>query len=374
MTVLTVVALLRGYRRAPFSRNSKWTGEQPLVSILVPARNEAGRILAGCVASILGADYGRFEVIAVDDHSTDATLEQLRTLASGDERLRVIAGTEPPLGWLGKTWALHQAVGQSHGEWVLATDADMMFTSQALSTALTYARDTGCDALTLIPRLDTFGFWDRVFIPTWGWRLLLRFMFGGWNDPNARGAKALGGFFLIRRAVLDQVGGYAGVRGEVAEDVRLAEVMKRKGVRLRIEYAFDLIGTRMYSDFSDLWESCSRNWFALLDFSLLSSIGLVLVTFLVAVLPPACAFVWTAHALSSGALPQNVLYFLLVSVWLMQVMLIALVNRWHKIRAVYALATPLGFLLQCVLICNSMWSIKFGKGVTWRGRRIYESV
>ena len=111
----------------------------PLVSILVPARNEEGRVLTESLRSRLAQDYEQFEVIAVNDRSTDGTGSILNAIAKADERLTLIEGTETPPGWLGKPHALQQALDLARGEWVLATDADMIFHESALRTALDHA-------------------------------------------------------------------------------------------------------------------------------------------------------------------------------------------------------------------------------------------
>src|SRR6185369_17266682 len=101
--------------------------QAPLVSVLVPARNEERRVLANSITSILHQDYENFEVIAINDRSTDSTGTILERLANGTDRLRVINGRELPHGWLGKPYAMQQALDESKGEWILATDADMHF-------------------------------------------------------------------------------------------------------------------------------------------------------------------------------------------------------------------------------------------------------
>lgn len=123
------------------------------MSVLVPARNEEHRVLADCIHSILDQDYGRFEIIAVNDRSTDATGAILESLARADARLRVIEGEEPPTGWLGKAYAMHQAFDHARGEWILATDADMIFDKAALRTAVANTIEQKADAMTLIPIL-----------------------------------------------------------------------------------------------------------------------------------------------------------------------------------------------------------------------------
>jgi len=196
--------------------------EWPLVSVLVPARNEEGRILATSLRSALAQDYENFEVVAVDDRSTDATVFIMRSIAAEDARLRVVEGRELPEGWLGKPYALQQALEAARGEWVLATDADMLFDPAALRTAMAYARRRNCDAVSLIPQFEAHTFWERVFIPTWGWGVLILYPLDLVNHPRSPLAVGIGGFFLMRRAALEGVGGFAVVRDEVLDDFRLA--------------------------------------------------------------------------------------------------------------------------------------------------------
>ena len=234
IVVLTVQGQSR--QRSLLGTNNT-ASDAPLVSILVPARNEQHRVLEQCIHSILAQDYGRFEVIAVNDRSTDETGAILARLAKSDERLRVIEGEELPPGWLGKPYAMQQALNHARGEWILATDADMIFEAAALRTALDRALESNADALTLIPRFETGSFWERVVIPTWEWVFLMFRIFYRVDDQKTDRAAAIGGFFLIRRTVLDRVGGYEALKDEVMEDVRLADRIKRSGARLLIDHA-----------------------------------------------------------------------------------------------------------------------------------------
>ncbi|MGH9901792.1 MAG: glycosyltransferase family 2 protein, partial [Pyrinomonadaceae bacterium] len=208
---------LRGlYRQRPLApvAGEDLTGEDaPFVSVLVPARNEEHRVLEPAIHSMLAQDYGRFEVVAVNDRSTDATGPILRSLALRDGRLRVIDGVEPPAGWLGKPHALQQALDAARGEWVLATDADVLFERRALRTAVAHALRGRYDAVTLLPHVDCLSFWERIFMPVFGWFMLLKMPLERVNDPRRREALGVGGFFLMRRGVLEGIGGYHAVRG-----------------------------------------------------------------------------------------------------------------------------------------------------------------
>jgi chlorobactene glucosyltransferase len=370
--VLTLHGLRRQRSLLPATDLRFTSSDAPLVSILVPARNEQHRVLELCIRSILAQDYGRFEVIAVNDRSTDETGAILETLAKSDQRLRVIEGEALPAGWLGKPYAMHQALTTARGEWILATDADMIFDSSALRTALDHAVHARGDALTLIPRFEALSFWERVMIPTWAWVFLMFAVFFRIDDPKSDRAVGIGGFFLIRRTVLDRVGGYEGLKDEVMEDARLAERVKAAGARLLLDQAPRLMRTRMYKNFSEMWECSTKNWFSGVNFSLPFALFCVLSMYLVAVVPPLIAVV-SAIAIASGVSTDLWLLFIPAALsWVLQVLVMAVVSNRSEVSFVYALTAPLGLALLYAMLFDSSISITTGRGVTWKGRKVYE--
>jgi glycosyltransferase involved in cell wall biosynthesis len=321
--------------------------------------------------SILAQDYENFEVVVVNDRSTDATGAVLDSLAGTDARLRIIEGTELPAGWLGKPHAMRQAFDVARGSWVLATDADMLFAPAALRTAMAYALASGVDALTLIPHFESGSFWERVVIPAWAWVLLIVSVFYRVNDARSPRAMGIGGFFLVRAEALRRVGGYEKLRDEVAEDFRLAEMLKRSGAAFRLEFAPRLLRTRMYTNFREMYECHSKNWFAGVGYSMVMASGSFLLMYAVGVAPPVIA----AACLIGAALGYAALWQLFVPcalAWVMQVFVIALFNRRFKVPLLYALLTPLGLALLYGLLLDSGLKISLGRGVTWKGRKIYE--
>lgn len=371
-TVLTLYSLSRQEPLASTKNFSLKANDAPFVSVLVPARNEQHRVLSECVRSILAQDYGRFEVIAVNDRSTDATGAILESLAKVDDRLRVIEGAEPPAGWLGKPYAMHQALNQARGEWILATDADMIFDRTVLRTAVARMLAARGDALTLIPHFEASSFWERVMIPTWTWVLLMFSLVYRISDPKTPGAIGIGGFFLMRRAVLERVGGYESLKDEVMEDVRLAELLKRVGARLLTEYAPNFLSTRMYRNFGEMWECSTKNWFSGMKFSLPFALLCVFSMYSMALAPPLIAL---ASAIGIAAGRSADLWLLFVSAacaWLLQVFVLAMASIKSKVTPAYALTAPLGLSLLYAMLFDSSIRITVGKGVTWKGRRIYE--
>lgn len=370
--VLTLYGLALQQPLAPLCAANRTEGEMPLVSILVPVRNEEHRILGECFNSILAQDYERFEVIAVNDRSTDNSAAILNALAEQDARLRVVEGREPPAGWLGKPHAMRQALAHARGNWVLATDADMVFDRAALRTAMRQVQGFNGDALTLIPHFESRTFWERVVIPAWAWVLMMVFLFYRVNHPRSKGALGIGGFFLVRREALQRVGDYEGLKDEVAEDFRLAVMLKRSGARLRIEFAPRLLRTRMYRNFSEMWECHAKNWFAGANYSLPLAVVSVFGMYSFAVVPPILAVVCTVGLAFNFNSELWWLLFPTALTWALQIFVLALFNRRFKVATIYALLSPLGLALLYAILLDSGLRISWGRGVTWKGRRVYE--
>lgn len=369
---LTVYVLYRQRPLQPQVNKHPAISDAPLVSVLVPARNEEHRVLVDSIRSILSQDYERFEVIAVDDRSTDGTYEILKSLGKVNGSLKVIEGKQLPAGWLGKPYAMQQALSLARGEWVLATDADMIFDESALRTTMATALERKADAITLIPHFDAGSFWERIMIPAWAWVMLMFTVSYRISDPKTQGALGIGGFFLMRRKVLDHVGGYEALKNEVLEDVRLAEMIKRSGASLLAEYAPGLVSTRMYRTFGEMWESCTKSWFAGMKFSLPFALLCVLWMYLIAVAPWLVAV--TSLVLIAVGTDAEIWTILVPAAlsWLLQVVVLILVNLRSGISPVYALTAPLGLALLYTMLVDSSIRITLGKGVKWKGRLIYE--
>jgi len=356
----------------PTIHNSQLSINAPLVSVLIPARNEAYRILAQSIRSVLAQAYEHIEVIAVNDRSTDDTESILRSVAETDERLRVINGIEPPAGWLGKPYALQQALEASHGHWVLTIDADIVLEREAVQTALGHALAGGYDVLTLMPHFETGSFWERVFTPAWLLALLGGYPFAILNNPKMKHAFAFGGFSLIHRRALARIGDFAAVRADIVEDIRLAELLKISGARYRIEHAPNLIRTRMQSSFREIWDFLSRGMFAGMRYSLVLATFTIMVgySFVVA---PTLVTILCLLMLAAGVSGEwlNLLFPSLI-IWATQVLALLFVCKKFEIPLGYAFTTPLGFSLFYTALLISTINIMRGEGVGWKGRRVYE--
>ncbi len=205
------------------------------------------------------------------------------------------------------------------------------------------------------------------------WVLLMFTLFYRISNPKTQGAVGIGGFFLMRRTVLERVGGYEALKDEVMEDVRLAEMIKRSGARLFTEHAPSLLSTRMYRNFGEMWECSTKNWFSGMKFSLPFALSSVLSMYLMSVVPPLIALVSAIGLAAGGSVDLWLLFTSAVLSWLLQVFALALVSIRSGVSPAYALTAPLGLSLLYAMLFDSSIRITIGKGVRWKGRRIYES-
>jgi chlorobactene glucosyltransferase len=337
------------------------------VSVIVPARNEADRVLKKSIASLLEQNYDALEVIVVDDRSTDETLQLLKELSDSrcGGRLTIVEGRDLPNDWLGKPHALQQGYEVATGELILTTDADIIFNPDAIRTAVSYMSENNIDALSLVPRLELETFWERVFMPVFGWFCLLAMPLYRVNDPNRKETIGVGNFFLLSRDSIETIGGFGAVKSDVAEDLRLAELVKQNGLRLRVETAPELIWTRMYSGVGEIWEGFTKNLFSALKFSVLKGIAGVASIFLFGCMPLVMSILYALSGEIQTATAWLLGYLFQVAIF------IAIVKNIEQ-NPVYAFFIPAGFALYAAILLNSMLKIISGKGVTWKGRDIYE--
>jgi len=224
---------------------------------VIPARDEAAEI-ERTVRSHLAQDYPDLQVVVVDDRSTDGTAKILETLSGEDSRVTVVAGREPPEGWLGKPHTLLSGARAADGELLLFADADVRYDPRTLREAVTLMEERALDLLAFFPRLETRGFWENVLMPYLGVAVFLGlgFLARVRRCPIAMGA---GAGNLVRRRVYDSIGGHAALADSVVDDVRLAVTVKRAGFRVAAFRAGDRVAVRMYRGFLGVWNGFTKN-------------------------------------------------------------------------------------------------------------------
>jgi cellulose synthase/poly-beta-1,6-N-acetylglucosamine synthase-like glycosyltransferase len=222
------------------------------ISVIVPARNEEENI-ATCLQSLVGQTGVSYEIVVVDDHSSDRT-----RLIAESFPVRVIEADPLAAGWSGKCNACWSGAKATKGKWLLFTDADTRHTSQSIATGLREAQAHGAALLSYSPKQEVGSFAERAVMPVIFAELAVTFRPKEVSDPGSPVAAANGQYLLMRREAYDAVGGHAAVADAMLEDVELARRVKRAGYRLQFRLS-DVVHTRMYRNFSQMWEGWTKN-------------------------------------------------------------------------------------------------------------------
>ena len=226
----------------------------PTVSIIVPARNEEAS-LASCLESIVTQDSIKFEVIVVDDDSTDRT----RQIAQSFAGVQVVSPKKLLPRWSGKNNAVASGAELALGEWLLFTDADTVHLPGSLARAITEAEKDKASLLSYSPRQDVRGFWEKAVMPVIFAELASTFRPAEVSDPGSSAAAANGQYLLITREAYAAVGGHAAISSSLLEDVELARAVKRSGRKIMFRFGGDAVRTRMYRSFPQLRQGWTKN-------------------------------------------------------------------------------------------------------------------
>ncbi len=340
----------------------------PRVSIIVPARNEE-EILPVALASLMNLNYPDYEVILVDDASTDGTGALADDWAARDSRLRVIHNSALPTGWTGKVHALHLGAAAASGEWILATDADMVFHPAILRLAISTAQRQNVHMLSILPQVDAATFWDKTVLPAFAMILGTAFPLRLVNNPRSKRAFAAGGFILMVRRELEELGGYERLRGTVVEDLRTAEMFKRGGRRTFVTLSDGLLETRMYQDGLELWEGLSRSAFEGSGRSVIKVLGALATGAFMVLLPWACllAGLVAAHVPASHRADHATLLLSAATLAVSSLVYMPLV-RYCRVPLWYVLTLPVAYAFYAAAAVYSAAISLAGPGVIWKGR------
>lgn len=241
----------------------------PFVSVCIPARNEEQRIRP-CIETLLVQDYPRYEVLVLDDQSTDGTAPLLRGYARRNRKLKLLHGKPLPAEWVGKPWACHQISMKAKGDWVFFTDADTWHSPDMLKKSVQAAEAGKADLLACLTRQETGTWMEKWVIPVMVYCLIafmpVRLILepGSWFSRFAGGG---GQFLFFRRGAYEAIGGHLSVKNEIVEDLAIGNRIVSQGLKLSILDGTDVTYCRMYTSAREVWEGFSKNFFPLFRFS-----------------------------------------------------------------------------------------------------------
>ena len=333
----------------------------PFVSVCVPARDEE-RDIEACLTSLLNQNYPHFEVIVVDDNSTDNTSSIIQALKKRHANLVAIQGAALPSDWYGKPFALHQAEQKAQGELLLFTDADPVFQPYALTTAVDLMQKHQLDMVSLLPGAEFGSFWERTVQPVIFAFIAALTRFKKVNDPESKSAMGVGAFILLRREVYDRVGGYATLKQAILEDIGMARLVKKSGAKIMIADAQKIYSIRMYHSFREIWAGWRKNVFLAMKKSIFKTFYYILCVLGFVVTPWLLVGVHLCMGSSLGWLA-----IALAGLGLVLITELALCHELNLEKR-YALLFPLGALVMAAIMINSMIHVLLRGQAEWRGR------
>lgn len=332
-------------------------GIWPSVAVIVPAKNEAKAIEAS-LHSLLASDYPDLQILAVDDRSTDATGAKMDAVATAaaSSRLRVMHVTDLPPGWLGKPHAMAMAAEQIDAEWLLFTDADVLFAPDAIRRAVAYATHSNADNVVVFPSLILQGPGEKMLIAFFQSVSALAARPWKIEDPKAkRDYVGVGAFSLVRRSVYEALGGYTELRMEVMEDLRFGYRVKEHGFAQRAAFGKDLVRIRWAESAWGMLANLTKNLFSIFRFRPTVLLGASAGLFGMCI-TPFVSLVFAGPARWAGVVALAALLLLNLHYW-----------RQTKISPAYLALLPVAMILFLFTLIRSMLLVLWRGGVLWRG-------
>ena len=330
-------------------------GECPSISLIFAARDEQQK-LPGALATLIAIDYPKLEIIAVDDRSSDATPRILDEFAAAHDRLKAVHVGELPAGWLGKPHALQKAYEMSTGEYLVFTDADVKFQSDALRRAITLLGERGLDHLTLFGDVERSNFWDTLLITFFGMGFQLATDPYQVSNPNSRSYAGIGAFQIVKRGTYEVLGTHRRLAMEVIDDMKLGKLVKHAGFRSGIAVAQDAISVEWHLGMSNLIRGLEKNFFAAAQYSPFLVTGQILSLLIFNVLPFAGLFFDHGWARIFSAIAVFIALCFHAGVDIVM-----------RVSPLYCLTLPIGAVLFAFILFRSMVVTLRQRGIFWRG-------
>ena len=352
----------------------------PMVSIILPSRNEE-KYIEKCLDSLLRQDYPNYEIIAIDDSSSDKTGEIIKGYSVSHSNIIHVDAGPKPKGWTGKNWACYQGYLKSSGDLILFTDADTTHSVSTISLAVTHLSLGELDSLTAIPKILALDFWTRVTLPILWTFSLARYSALKANNPKTKVGYFFGSFFIIKRKAYENVGTHKSVREEVIEDGELGRKVKEHGFRLRVFHGEKHIKAVWARDAPTLWHGLRRLMIPLYRKEKTKASLMVFATFLLLLIPliivPISITIDSDWKYTTSIINIKINYHLntiLLFITVMSILLMVVTNGLQSKyvlfqNPLYSLFLPLSGVFVFAAFLSSIICSGKEDAINWRGRK-----
>lgn len=365
VNLINIITIKKISRYSRSLNSSNRCENQEYISVLIPARNEE-RIIGRCVESALNQNYNNFEVIVLDDNSTDNTSKILSEIRNN--RLKIIKGKQIEDGWVGKNFACKQLSEAAKGNYILFIDADTILEKNALENSVKFIKSQNADLVSFFPRQITISFWEKIIIPLLHFVVLTMLpLILVEKTKRTSLTMANGQFMLFRRTAYDKIGGHYSVKNRIVEDVWLGRKIKISGGKLIFADGTDIAYCRMYKNLNEIIEGFSKNIFPGLSFSTAGIIFVITFFFFLYIIP----YIMLIYGIiiNTGTL-------ILTSI--ISIILAITIRITHSLKFKLPLHSAFFHIISSIsliiLSINSYRIIKFGSGAVWKERKYPETM
>jgi len=355
------------YLKTPILRPKKGPPikDLPLISIILPARNEEENIGA-CLQSLVNQDYHNLEIIVVDDRSTDKTREIIKKFAASDQRIKIVHVSELPDGWTGKNHAISKGTPIAKGELLLFIDADTEHDPNCVTASVAHFERKNLDALSMEPYFKWTGFFQKLAFSIFTLFTVCIFPIFVVNKKGSKLALSNGQYILIKKKVYEKIGGHRKIKGTILEDLALIENLKAGGYDYNLVLGTSLITVKMYKDIASFWQGWSRILFLAMKGNLLLAASLYLIAIIISLFP--FTVLLQSFASASIGLPLFTVISILDLIVIGLIILTnSFINSFFRMNPLYSLLHPIAVLAGMTILGNSIWLALHKKEISWKG-------
>ena len=336
----------------------------PLVSVLIPARNEAKNIKR-CVRSLLKQDYTNIEILVLDDNSSDNTGQIVKEIEKKDSRVKLITGKPLKKGWLGKSYACHQLAKYANGDYFIFTDADTLHFKKSVSNAISSLAINNLDALSIYPMQIMVTLHERMIVAFISF-FVFNFLFLIFlkNSKNPFFSTGMGQFMLFKRETYEKIGGHESVKKEILEDVHISKQVKRCGYKFMIFDGSRDVYCRMYRNFNEVVSGFSKFIFATFNYNIFIQLIATIIISVLFLFP----FILFPLGILIFAWPKIIMILIIAQISITLIIRIIIALRFKSRIFDAVVLHPFSILYLILISINSVFQAKLGSGVYWKGR------
>jgi glycosyltransferase involved in cell wall biosynthesis len=339
------------------------------VSVILPARNEE-KYIGKCLQTLLRQNYPNYEIVVINDSSTDRTGDIINQLALKSSSILVVNAKPKPEDWVGKNWACYEGYQRATGDVFLFTDADTSHSALTMSLAISYLKEQNLDALTAIPRLVCKDFWTRITLPVLSNFLHSRFSALRVNNPDTKTGYFFGSFYVITRSAYEKVGTHMIVKHELVEDGALGRKVKEENFKMKMVRGEKYVDALWARDFKTLWHGLRRLMISVYSQDKTSASLMTIAVFFLLLEP----FLSLLYALEVYTKASNIIINeVLLGINIATIAIIVLANAIQLKFGIfqnplYALGSPISAAIVSLSFISSLLDAKKIGAVNWRDR------